>query len=182
MYTVVSDVETVVQLKVVRGVAFTVIWIIAAIRQNRVSLLVAITMLITGALGLCREHTKLCILCFCSAVRIQRIQEKLGDSSIFAFVCSAARHELSKLTPPLYIQRSIVGSCCHLRPGPGLACVLLTPDSEADPPQPAGSEEREGGLPQHGGGRGVGNVEMSGWMDGREDGSRYSPHYMIMSA
>lgn len=58
MYTVVSAIEIVVQFKDVHGVAFTVIRIIAAIRQLRMTLLVAIMKLITGALGLCREHTK----------------------------------------------------------------------------------------------------------------------------
>lgn len=65
-------------------------------------------------------------------------------------------------SPPGHMRSFTVGSCCHLRPGPGLACVLLTPDSRADPTQPAGCTG--------GGGRsataGVGDVGMSRRMGG----------------
>lgn len=93
MYTVVSDIEIVVQFKDVHGVALTVIWIIAAIRQNCMTLLVAIMTLITGALGLCREHTKLCILYFCSAVHIRRIlkeeeKKKRYMTAVFLPLCT----------------------------------------------------------------------------------------------
>lgn len=57
MYTVVSAIEIVERFKDVQGVAFTVIGIVAAIRQKHMTLLAAIMMLITGTLGLCREHT-----------------------------------------------------------------------------------------------------------------------------
>lgn len=77
MYTVVPAIQIVLQFKDVHGVAFTVTWIIAAIRQNVcMTWRVAIMALITGALGICREHTKLCVLYFCSAVHIKRIQKK----------------------------------------------------------------------------------------------------------
>lgn len=52
MYTAVSAVQIVGRYKDVRGVAFTVIWVIAAIIQKHIILQVAIMMLITGALGL----------------------------------------------------------------------------------------------------------------------------------
>lgn len=82
-----------------------VIWIIAAIRQERMTLLVAIMMLITGALGLCREHTKLCILYFCSAVHIKKriLKKKISATwqQCFCFCvhfCSATQnHKLSIL-------------------------------------------------------------------------------------
>lgn len=99
MYTVVSAIEIVVQFKDANGVAFAVIWINAAIRQKRMTLLVAIMMLITGALGLCREHTNLCILYFCSAVHIKRILKKaLHDSSVSVSVYISVLLHLSKIT------------------------------------------------------------------------------------
>lgn len=69
-----------------------------------------------------------------------------------------------KPTPPPHMQSSIVGSCCHLRPGPGLACVLLTPNSGVDPTQPAGCKREEGKICLSKGGWDVG---MSGWMEQR---------------
>lgn len=56
--------KKVVQLKDVHGVAFTVIWIIAAIRQNCRTLLVSIMMLIAGALGLCKGAHKIMHIIF----------------------------------------------------------------------------------------------------------------------
>lgn len=58
MYTVVSAIEIFVQFKDVHGVAFCCDMDHDAVRQKCMTLVVAIMMLITGALGLCREHTK----------------------------------------------------------------------------------------------------------------------------
>lgn len=97
MYTVVSAIEIVVQFKDVHGVALTMIWIIAAV-QICMTLLAAIMMLIKGALGLCREHTKLCILYFCFAVHIKRIlkKEALHDSRVSASVYISVLLHVSK--------------------------------------------------------------------------------------
>lgn len=73
-----------------------------------------------------------------------------------------------KPTPPPHMQRSIVGSCCHLRPGPGLARVLLTPNSGVDPTQPAGCKREEGKICLR---KRVGGVCRDEWMDGAADRS-----------
>lgn len=79
-------------------------------------------------------------------------------------------HELSifccrgylKLTPPFHIQCSIEGRLLSSETWPGLACVLLTPDSWVDPTQPASGFWRERGICLSRRGREVG---MSGWME-----------------
>lgn len=151
------------------------------IYNSEMTLLVAIKMLITGTLGHCREHTNLCIFFFFLSL-LCTLNEYWGEKSAtwqqcFCFCiyfCSATRFPKSRTvvsfaargdltpTPPFRLQRSIVGSCCHLRPGPGRACVLLTPDTQVDPTLPAGFFEREGDLPQQGW---RGNVGMSRWME-----------------
>lgn len=165
--------KKVVQLKDVHGVAFTVIWIIAAIRQNCRTLLVSIMMLIAGALGLCKGAHKNYGYYIFALLHIKRILKKKTSYMTAVFLplctfhfCFATRfqnHDLSvlcfegdlKRTPLFHIQ---CWSRRHPRPGSGLACVLLTPDARVDPTQP----EREGDLPQQG--RGVGG--MSGWVNG----------------
>lgn len=181
MYTVVSAIQ-IVRFKDVHGVAVTVIWIIAAIRQERMTLLVAIMMLITGALGLCREHTKLCILYFCSAVHIKkRILKKkkaLHDSSVSASVyISVLLHKITNCQsfavtailhrhPPVPHTVLYSGKLLSSETWPGPACVLLTPDSRLDPTEPAGSVERGRSAPA-GGGRGECRDELDGWCGGR---------------
>lgn len=68
--------KKVVQLKDVHGVAFTVIWIIAAIRQNCRTLLVSIMMLIAGALGLCKGAHKNYGYYIFALLHIKRILKK----------------------------------------------------------------------------------------------------------
>lgn len=169
MYTVVSAIQ-IVRFKDVHGVAVTVIWIIAAIRQKRMTLLVAIMMLITGALGLCREHTKLCILYFCSAVhmkkRILGKKNKRYMTAVFLLLCTFLfcytksqtvnpllwRQSYTDTPPPVPHTVLYSGKLLSSETWPGPACVLLTPDSRLDPTEPAGSVERGRSAPVGGGG------------------------------
>lgn len=196
MYTVVSAIE--IEFEDVHGVALTAIWIIAAIRQNRMTLLVAIMMLITGALGLCREHTKWCMLYFllccthkkntakqklqkirsatwqqCFCLRVRSHSATRSPKNCDPSIPSTARGHL-KPTPPPHIRRSIVGSCCHLRPGQAEHVFCSRQTLESIPHSQRGLErerEREGGRSASAGGvkgEGVrGNVGMSGWMEWR---------------
>lgn len=163
---------------------------------------VAIMMLITGALILRREHTKLCILHFCCEHRKKeywrkkkRKRKKRYMTAVFpaSVHISVLLHVFQKSWtvdpllrraifknrhpahhhhhhhPRFHIQRSIVGSCCHLRPVPRPSmCFAYTRPLGVDPTQPAGPGER-GRSASAGGARGGdgGCVGMRGWSGGR---------------
>jgi len=173
-----------------------------AIRQKHNILRVAFMMLITGALGLWREHQNTSY--FCSAVHKKRKRKTKKEAAtgqwcfclcFCVHFCSATgfwNHELSilscggnlKPTPaPSRIHCSIVGSCCHLRPSPAQHAFGLHQTLELIPHSQQGLET-EWYLPRQGGCLCVSVcvcvcvcVCRGEWMDvsGRTV-SRYSPH------
>lgn len=160
-----SATEIVVWFKDVHGVALTVIWIIAAIRQKLMTLLVAIMMLITEN---CAYYI-FALLC----TQKKYWKKALHDSSVSVSVyisVSATRFlnpKLSalccdlKLTPSFHIQRSIVGRWCH----------VTQTDSTWSYTTSRVLREREICLSNGGVGQEPCGDE---WMDGVVDGSRYS--------
>lgn len=138
MYTVVSVIQIVVRFKDVHGVAFT-----AAIRQKKHDIAScnydAANHRSAGPLQGAHK------IYFCSAVHIKRILKKaLHDSSVSA--TRLQNHKLlilccdGNLKPPFHIQCSIVGSCCHLRPGPAQHVFCLHQTLELIPHSQQGLE------------------------------------------
>lgn len=63
---------------------------------------------------------------FC-ANKMKALHDGRVSASVYVSVLLHASQKNPNPTP--HAAGSIVGSCCHLRPGSNLTCVLLTPDS-----------------------------------------------------
>jgi len=134
-----------------------------AIRQKHNISQVAFMMLITGALGLWREHKKHIISLLCCAHKKKKKKKKAATEQWCFCLCFCVHfrsapgfwnHKLSILScedsrPPLPMPHTVLYSGKLLSPEtrPGPACILLTPDSRIDPTQPAGSGERVRSAP-----------------------------------
>lgn len=185
MYTVLFAIERVVLFKDVHDVTFYCD-MDHCCNYTKKTYDTEIILLITGTWRLCGEHTKLCILHFCSAVDkkeiLKTIKVQQGSSvSASVYVSGLATsfrdHELpiffcyeGDLKTNTSVPRAMLW-LLSFETSPSQACALLTPESGADAELPAGSwREREGDLPQQAG-RGECRDE---WMDGVEDRPCYA--------